>query len=56
MVTAVVGQNGKRVGYLRVSSLDQNEVRQLDGIELNKDLHRQSLGQGHEAAPTPGVP
>jgi DNA invertase Pin-like site-specific DNA recombinase len=28
--------NGKTVGYIRVSSIDQNEVRQLDGIELDK--------------------
>jgi DNA invertase Pin-like site-specific DNA recombinase len=27
---------GLRVGYLRVSALDQKEVRQLDGLELDK--------------------
>jgi hypothetical protein len=27
---------GQRVGYLRVSSLDQNEVHQLEGLALNK--------------------
>lgn len=27
---------GKRVGYIRVSSVDQNTVRQLDEIELDK--------------------
>src|ERR1700757_3178262 len=27
---------GQRVGYLRVSSLDQNEVRQLEGLALDK--------------------
>jgi predicted site-specific integrase-resolvase len=27
---------GKQVGYLRVSSLDQNEIRQLDGLVLDK--------------------
>src|SRR5580692_6543819 len=27
---------GQQVGYLRVSSLDQNEVRQLEGLALNK--------------------
>ena len=27
---------GKRVGYIRVSSVDQNTDRQLDGIELDK--------------------
>jgi DNA invertase Pin-like site-specific DNA recombinase len=27
---------GKRVGYVRVSSLDQNTARQLEGVELDK--------------------
>jgi DNA invertase Pin-like site-specific DNA recombinase len=31
-----VGGSGKRIGYLRVSSVDQNEARQLDGIQLDK--------------------
>jgi hypothetical protein len=30
---------GQRVGYLRVSSLDQNEVRQLEGLALNKNIY-----------------
>ena len=29
-------RKGLRVGYLRVSALDQKEVRQLDGVELDK--------------------
>jgi DNA invertase Pin-like site-specific DNA recombinase len=45
MVAAVVGQGGKRVGYIRVSSLDQNEVRQLDGIELNKIFTDKASGK-----------
>ena len=45
---------GQLVGYLRVSSLDQKELRQLDGIILDKrfvdkasgkDLHRPELEQ-----------
>ena len=45
---------GQLVGYLRVSSLDQKELRQLEGITLNKrfvdkasgkDLHRPQLEQ-----------
>lgn len=28
--------NGKHVGYMRVSTLDQNEARQLEGTELDK--------------------
>jgi DNA invertase Pin-like site-specific DNA recombinase len=27
---------GERVGYLRVSSTDQNAERQLDGVETNQ--------------------
>ena len=45
MVAAVLGQGGKRVGYIRVSSLDQNEVRQLDGIELNKIFTDKASGK-----------
>ena len=45
---------GQSVGYLRVSSLDQKELRQLEGIHLDKrfvdkasgkDLHRPELEQ-----------
>jgi DNA invertase Pin-like site-specific DNA recombinase len=51
MVKAKVAQ-GQRVGYVRVSSTDQNTSRQLDGIELDctftdkcsgKDVHRPQL-------------
>lgn len=43
---------GQRVGYVRVSSLDQNEERQLESVELDrkfidklsgKDVHRPQL-------------
>src|SRR5690242_2067601 len=43
---------GHRIGYVRVSTLDQNTERQLDGIELDrtfsdkasgKDVHRPQL-------------
>jgi len=30
------GLKGQRVGYIRVSTLDQREDRQLDGIELDR--------------------
>lgn len=45
---------GQLVGYLRVSSLDQKELRQLEGLKLDKqfldkasgkDLHRPQLDQ-----------
>lgn len=29
-------RGGKRVGYVRVSTVDQNTVRQLDGIDVDK--------------------
>ena len=45
MVTAALDQGGKRVGYIRVSSLDQNEVRQLDCIELNKIFTDKASGK-----------
>ena len=47
-------RTGQMVGYLRVSSLDQKELRQLEAIHLNKrfvdkasgkDLHRPELEQ-----------
>src|SRR5580698_4158526 len=50
MVAAKKG--GQRVGYIRVSRVDQNTVRQLDGVEVDekftdkasgKDTHRPQL-------------
>lgn len=48
---------GQIIGYLRVSSLDQKELRQLEGMTLDKclvdkasskDLHRPELEQTHQ--------
>jgi DNA invertase Pin-like site-specific DNA recombinase len=36
---------GQQVGYLRVSSLDQNEVRQLEGLALNRTFTDQASGK-----------
>lgn len=36
---------GQRVGYQRVSSLDQNTARQLDGIELDKVFTDKASGK-----------
>jgi DNA invertase Pin-like site-specific DNA recombinase len=36
---------GQRVGYLRVSSLDQNEVRQLEGLALDKIFTDKASGK-----------
>jgi DNA invertase Pin-like site-specific DNA recombinase len=31
-----VGKHGQRIGYIRVSTADQNTARQLDGLQLDK--------------------
>lgn len=36
---------GQRVGYVRVSSLDQNEHRQLEGMELDKTFLDRASGK-----------
>ena len=36
---------GKRIGYIRVSTLDQNEQRQLDGIQLDKRFTDKASGK-----------
>ncbi len=36
---------GQQVGYLRVSSLDQNEVRQLEGLTLDKRFTDKASGK-----------
>jgi DNA invertase Pin-like site-specific DNA recombinase len=43
MVAAKRG--GKRIGYVRVSSVDQNTVRQLDGVELDKVFTDKASGK-----------
>ena len=36
---------GQRIGYIRVSSLDQHTERQLDGIELDKTFTDKASGK-----------
>jgi DNA invertase Pin-like site-specific DNA recombinase len=36
---------GQRIGYLRVSTVDQNTARQLDGIELDKVFTDKASGK-----------
>jgi len=36
---------GKRVGYIRVSSVDQKDLRQLDGLELDKIFRDKASGK-----------
>jgi DNA invertase Pin-like site-specific DNA recombinase len=38
-------KSGKRVGYIRVSSVDQNESRQLDGLELDRVFTDKASGK-----------
>lgn len=38
-------RGGKRVGYVRVSSIDQNGARQLDGVELDKVFSDKASGK-----------
>jgi DNA invertase Pin-like site-specific DNA recombinase len=38
-------RGGKRCGYIRVSSVDQNTVRQLDGIQLDKVFTDKASGK-----------
>jgi DNA invertase Pin-like site-specific DNA recombinase len=45
MVAAAARRGGKRIGYVRVSSVGQNEVRQLDGVELDKTFTDKCSGK-----------
>lgn len=36
---------GQQVGYIRVSSVDQNTIRQLDGVSLNKTFTEKLSGK-----------
>ena len=38
-------QSGKRVGYIRVSTLDQNTERQLEGVTLDKAFTDKASGK-----------
>ncbi|MFP5236108.1 MAG: recombinase family protein [Acidobacteriota bacterium] len=38
-------QGGKRIGYVRVSSVDQNTARQLDGVSLDKTFTDKASGK-----------
>lgn len=38
-------RSGKRIGYVRVSTLDQNESRQLDGVQLDKRFVDKASGK-----------
>lgn len=42
------GKQGQRVGYIRVSSVDQNTARQLDGLELDRTFEDKASGKDTE--------
>jgi len=44
-LVAAARRGGKRVGYIRVSSLDQSELRQLDGVSLDKRFTDKASGK-----------
>ena len=37
--------DGKRIGYVRVSTLDQSTARQLDGVHLDKVFEDKASGK-----------
>lgn len=39
------GMNGQRVGYIRVSSFEQNTDRQLDGVEVDRVFNDKASGK-----------
>jgi DNA invertase Pin-like site-specific DNA recombinase len=45
MSTAKNTMNGKRIGYVRVSSEDQNDARQLEGMVLEKTFTDKASGK-----------
>jgi DNA invertase Pin-like site-specific DNA recombinase len=45
MTAAAARRTDKRVGYRRISSVDQNEARQLDGIDLDKTFTDKASGK-----------
>ena len=44
-MVAAARRGGKRAGYIRVSSLDQNTARQLEGGELDKTFSDKASGK-----------
>jgi DNA invertase Pin-like site-specific DNA recombinase len=44
-MVAAARRGGKRVGYIRVSSVDQNTGRQLEGLELDKSFTDKASGK-----------
>ena len=44
-MVAAARRGGKRVGYIRVSSVDQNTGRQLEGLQLDKTFSDKASGK-----------
>jgi DNA invertase Pin-like site-specific DNA recombinase len=45
---------GQTVGYVRVSTADQNTGRQLDGLQLDKVFTDSCSGKAHQPTTVPG--
>ncbi|BEP54054.1 MULTISPECIES: recombinase family protein [unclassified Variovorax] len=45
MTSSKKSANGQRIGYVRVSSADQNDARQLEGLELEKIFTDKASGK-----------
>ena len=45
MSAAKSSNSGKRIGYVRVSSVDQNDARQLDGLVMDKTFTDKASGK-----------
>lgn len=41
----IAANKGQRVGYIRVSSTDQNTARQLDGLHFDRTFTDQASGK-----------
>ncbi|MEA0410385.1 hypothetical protein SNC34_00380, partial [Escherichia coli] len=38
---------GQRIGYIRVSTFDQNPERQLEGVKVDRAFSDKASGKGH---------
>ncbi len=53
-MVAAARRGGKRVGYIRVSSVDQNTGRQLESVELDKTFTDRASGKDVKRPQLPG--
>ena len=43
---------GQRIGYIRVSTFDQNPERQLEGVKVDRAFSDKASGKGCQASAT----